>query len=242
MRRVRDTCFRGHPDYDLPRSSGVLERDGSCQDEGLGDAASLWEVPALLRGVRGQARPEARNVTSMNNHPINRDTPFWSRKRTKSPENARKFMELQERIKRLRAVPENCSNCGKPKESMEFRTCLKCRLRNRSNAQKMRDQARSVAVQTLETMQQRLSDFAKELAQIRSELSKLRQLVRKMKPDRNLFYFRGRRGGIKIGMKKGILLAKKFRENCEAASIQESLGEISDQELAQINHAYDKDA
>jgi hypothetical protein len=88
---------------------------------------------------------------------------------------------------------------------------------------------------------EKIESALKMIFQLRKEVSRLRESFTKIKNSRSAIYQKGHRAGKRFGIKAGVKAAVKFQERLEASERQESLGEITRQEMATISHAYDKD-
>jgi hypothetical protein len=88
---------------------------------------------------------------------------------------------------------------------------------------------------------EKLESALQMIWQLRREMSALRASFKQMRNSRAYIYQRAHRSGIGLGVKRGVKAAVRFQERIDSAAREESLGEISRQELATMNHAYDHD-
>lgn len=88
---------------------------------------------------------------------------------------------------------------------------------------------------------ERLEGALKDIRQLRVEMSRLREALFKIKNHRALIYQKGHRAGIRLGIQKGVREAVKFQERLDGVEREESMGKITRQELATMNHAYDNE-
>ena len=153
----------------------------------------------------------------------------------KDLERAKAFFAKKKLITKL---PGMCCSCGKPVDRENRKTCTRCVKRMVERARKKkRDQARLLHG---ESLQDKLEGALRDIQQLRKEMSRLREATFKIKNHRDALYQTGYRAGIRRGIKTGVKCAVKFQERFEAGERQESLGEITRQELATMNHAYER--
>ena len=114
----------------------------------------------------------------------------------------------------LRRDPENCGRCGKPSANGK-RQCDKCR--EYQHRYKAKARGENFDAQTAAGM----------IVQMRRELSRLRATVKNMANNRRKSYSKG--------------YSKGFETGKTTAKYADTLPEISKQELATMNHAYDHD-
>lgn len=114
----------------------------------------------------------------------------------------------------LRRDPANCGRCGKPNGN-GHRQCDQCRDYAKRYKAKLRGEGFDA------------EQAAGMVLQMRRELSRLRATVKNMANDRRKSYSKG--------------YAKGFETGKTTAKYADTLREISKQELATMNHAYDHD-
>ena len=132
--------------------------------------------------------------------------------RIRNPEHRAKAEAFWQNLKSRRQQPGNCCRCGRS-HAGSFRQCDPCR--QRVAASKLKRQAKALT----------LADCVAMVRQCRREVTKLREIIKQMRRVKSNAYGRG----YVAGTKHGITVAK----------YHDTVPDISGQELAQINHAYD---
>lgn len=133
--------------------------------------------------------------------------------RIRNPEHRAKAERFWENLSAKRKQPGNCCRCGKPHDG-EYRQCDKCRVR--VAALKSKRQAKGMT----------LAECVVMVNQCRREVTKLRELIKQVRRTKWNAYNRGYTAGKKHGL--------------EVEKYHNTLPEISKQELATMNHAYDR--
>lgn len=141
--------------------------------------------------------------------------------------------------KKLCAIPGNCAGCGKPNDRTNRKTCTKCCKRMVARSRE-RMEERAVVMQG-ETVT-KLESALRMIFQLRRELNALHASFKLMRHSRAYLYQKAYKSGKRRGIVNGVKAAAKFQERLEAGDREESFGEITRQELATMNHAYDNDA
>ena len=157
-------------------------------------------------------------------------------KRHYTPEQMEAARRVWAETKKRCAIPGNCTACGYPNDRTNRKTCSRCTQRVVARAkERVQESFKVLHGEMLEKLEAALRD----IWQLRREINALHASFKLMRHSRAYVYQKGHRAGIELGIKRGVKASAKFQERLEAAAREESLGEITRQELATMNHAYD---
>ena len=91
--------------------------------------------------------------------------------------------------KKLKAIPGNCTGCGKPNDRPNLKTCSRCNERIKARAKERIEERAKVMLDGLhDDMVEKVETALKIGYQLKIEISKIREMVKKLpRRSKNLY-------------------------------------------------------